>query len=124
MSSYENAGKPRNPLYRPPLQSPRLLGQVRERLRYLHYSLRTEQNYVYWARFFIHFSGLKHPRDLGKAQVEAFLTMLATERKVSVPPTARRSARRCFSTRKYWARSCPGCRRSAGPQRRAAYRPC
>ncbi|NPC55697.1 integron integrase [Caenimonas sp. S4] len=84
MTSYENTGKPRTPLFRPPLQAPRLLGQLRERLRYLHYSLRTEQTYVYWVRFFIHFSGIKHPRDMGKPEVEAFLTMLATERKVSV----------------------------------------
>jgi integron integrase len=84
MNSYENGGKPRNLLLRPPLQAPRLLGQLRERLRYLHYSLRTEQNYVYWARYFIHFNGLRHPRDMGKAELEAFLTMLATERKVSV----------------------------------------
>ena len=34
----------------PPLQSPRLLDQVRERIRYLHYSLRTEQAYVHWVR--------------------------------------------------------------------------
>jgi integron integrase len=66
------------------LQSARLLGQLRDRLRYLHYSLRTEQSYVYWAKFFVHFHGLRHPRDLGKPEVEAFLTMLATERKVSV----------------------------------------
>jgi integron integrase len=84
MNSYENGAKPRKSLFRPPLQASRLLGQLRERLRYLHYSLRTEQSYVYWARFFIHFSGLRHPRDLGKIEVEAFLTMLATQRKVSV----------------------------------------
>ena len=42
----------RAPYPHPQLQSPRLLGQVRERLRYLHYSLRTEQNYLYWIRFF------------------------------------------------------------------------
>ena len=41
--------KPRNP----PLQSTRLLDQVRERIRYLHYSLSTEKNYLYWIRFFI-----------------------------------------------------------------------
>ena len=34
----------------PPLQSPRLLDQVRERVRYLRYSLRTEQAYVHWVR--------------------------------------------------------------------------
>ncbi|NKE65364.1 integron integrase [Ramlibacter sp. RBP-2] len=82
--SFETGARSRNGAARPPFQSMRLLGQLRERLRYLHYSLRTEQSYVYWAKFFVHFHGLKHPRDLGKRDVEAFLTMLATERKVSV----------------------------------------
>jgi integron integrase len=71
----------------PALQSTRLLDQMRERIRYLHYSLSTEQVYLYWVRFFIRWSGrggvMHHPRDMGAAQVEAFLTMLATERKVS-----------------------------------------
>lgn len=84
MHSHENGTRSRSGAGRPPLQSTRLVGQLRERLRYLHYSLRTEQSYVYWAKFFVHFHGLKHPRDLGKREVEAFLTMLATERKVSV----------------------------------------
>ncbi len=63
--------------------APRLLDQVRSRVRYLHYSLRTEQAYLYWIRFFIHFHGRRHPRDLGAPHVEAFLSMLATERHVS-----------------------------------------
>jgi integron integrase len=67
----------------PPLQSTRLLDRVRERARYLHYSLSTEKVYLYWVRFFIRWHQLKHPRDMGAAEVEAFLTMLATERKVS-----------------------------------------
>lgn len=67
----------------PPLQSLRLLDQVRERARYLHYSLATEKVYLYWVRFFVRWSGLRHPRDMGVADVEAFLTMIATERKVS-----------------------------------------
>lgn len=67
----------------PPLQSTRLLGQVRERIRYLHYSFSTEKLYVYWVRFFIRWHGLKHPRDMGAQEVENFLTMLATERRVS-----------------------------------------
>ena len=67
----------------PPLQSTRLLDQVRERIRCLHYSFSTEKLYVYWVRFFIRWHGLKHPRDMGAKEVEDFLTMLATERKVS-----------------------------------------
>jgi integron integrase len=67
----------------PPLQSARLLDQLRERARYLHYSLSTEKLYLYWVRFFIRWHGLRHPRDMGAQEVEAFLTMLATERHVS-----------------------------------------
>ncbi|RYF30709.1 MAG: integrase, partial [Comamonadaceae bacterium] len=84
MNSISAVHKPRIAVLRPPLHSPRLLGQVRERLRYLHYSLRTEESYLYWTRWFIRFHGLRHPREMGKPEVEAFLTMLATERKVSV----------------------------------------
>lgn len=62
---------------------PRLLDQVRERLRYKHYSLSTEKVYVYWIRFFIRWSGLRHPIEMGSPEVEAFLTMLVTERHVS-----------------------------------------
>ena len=47
------------------------------------FSLRTEQTYVYWIRWFIRHSGLRHPKDMGRPEVEAFLTMLATERKVA-----------------------------------------
>jgi integron integrase len=65
------------------LQSARLLDQVRERARYLHYSLRTEKAYAYWIRFFIRWHAMKHPRDMGATEVEAFLTMLASQRQVS-----------------------------------------
>lgn len=66
-----------------PPQSKRLLDQVRERARYLHYSLRTEKAYVYWVRWFVRFHNLRHPRDMGAIEVKAFLTMLAAERRVS-----------------------------------------
>lgn len=61
----------------------RLLDQVRDRLRYLHYSLRTEEAYVHWARAFVRFHSLRHPRTLGQAEVEAFLTWLSVDRGVS-----------------------------------------
>ena len=67
-----------------PRRPPRLLQAFVERLRYLHYSLRTEQAYVHWVRAFVHWSGRRHPREMGGAEVEAFLGMLANERKVSV----------------------------------------
>jgi integrase len=61
----------------------RLLDQLRQRLRYLHYSLRTEKNYVYWVRWFVRWYGVRHPREMGGKEVEAFLSMLANERKVA-----------------------------------------
>lgn len=71
----------------PVLHSVRLLDQLRERIRYMHYNLSTEKAYVYWVRFFIRWHGrggvMRHPREMGEAAVEAFLTMLATERHVS-----------------------------------------
>jgi len=69
---------------KPPLKAGRLLDQLRERIRYNHYSLRTEKAYVYWARRFIRFHELKHPRTLGGPDVEKFLTHLATVQKVAV----------------------------------------
>ncbi|MDO9405891.1 MAG: phage integrase N-terminal SAM-like domain-containing protein [Polaromonas sp.] len=72
----------------PALQSARLLDQVRERIRYLHYSLKTVKAYLYWVRFFVRWSatqpgGMRHPGDMGARDVEAFLSMMANERKVS-----------------------------------------
>ena len=63
--------------------APRLLDQMRARIRYKHYSLRTEKAYVFWARRFIRFHGLKHPRAMGVVDVERFLTHLAEDAKVS-----------------------------------------
>jgi len=57
----------------------RLLDEVRRRLRVKHYSLRTEQAYVGWIRRFILANDKRHPRDMGAAEVEAFLTSLAVE---------------------------------------------
>jgi integron integrase len=59
-------------------QAPRLLDQMRERIRYKHYSLRTEKAYIFWVRRFIRFHGLKHPKAMGGPEIERFLTHLAT----------------------------------------------
>lgn len=56
---------------------------MRDTLRVRHYALRTEQAYVDWVRRFIRFHGLRHPTELGAAEVTAFLTHLAVERQVS-----------------------------------------
>ncbi len=67
----------------PPVPAPRLLDQLRDRIRVKHYSIRTEAQYVQWARRFILFHGKRHPRELGVAEVEAFLTHLAVAGKVA-----------------------------------------
>ena len=68
----------------PPVSAaPKLLDQLRHQIRRLHYSIRTEDAYVYWVRWFIRFHGLRHPREMGAPEVESFLTHLAVERKVS-----------------------------------------
>lgn len=66
----------------PPV-SPEVLDRVRERCRVRHYSVRTEQAYVAWIWRFMRANGGRHPRALGKAEVEAFLTRLATEGQVA-----------------------------------------
>lgn len=62
----------------------KLMDQVRQVLRYHHYAYRTEQTYCDWIVRYIRFFGAKqHPRDMGKKEIEAFLSHLATEGKVS-----------------------------------------
>lgn len=61
----------------------KLLDRMRRVLRTGHYSLRTEEAYIHWVRRFIRFHGLRHPRELGKREVESFLTHLAVDRHVS-----------------------------------------
>ncbi|MGH8742055.1 MAG: integron integrase [Burkholderiales bacterium] len=62
---------------------PRLLDQVREAIRLRYYSRRTEEVYVHWIKRFIYYSGRRHPREMGEAEVTAFLSHLAVERKVA-----------------------------------------
>jgi integron integrase len=63
--------------------APRLLDQVHEAIRSRYYSRRTEQAYAHWIRRFIYFHGKRHPRELGEAEVTAFLNDLAVERGVA-----------------------------------------
>lgn len=64
-------------------QSPRLLDQVRGKIRLKHYSIRTEEAYVDWIkRFVLHFDK-RHPSEMGAREVEAFLTHLAVQGRVA-----------------------------------------
>jgi Site-specific recombinase XerD len=63
--------------------APRLLDEVRRVLRLKHYSTRTEVVYVGWIRRFVLANGKRHPRDMGAAEVEAFLSQLAVQGQVA-----------------------------------------
>lgn len=65
------------------IHAPRLLDQLRDRIRLKHYSLRTEQAYLQWVKRYILFHGKRHPIEMGKVEIEAFLSSLAVERNVS-----------------------------------------
>lgn len=65
------------------IAKPRLLDQVRDRIRVLHYSRATEKTYVHWIVDFVRRSGMRHPAEMGAANVEAYLSHLATARDVA-----------------------------------------
>lgn len=62
---------------------PRLIEQLRDRMRRLGMAKRTEEAYEGWVRRFVHWCGLRHPRDCGKLEVEGFLTWLARHENVA-----------------------------------------
>jgi len=62
---------------------PRLLDEVRGAIRRRHYSIRTEDAYVHWIKRFIYFHGKRHPGEMGKAEVTAFLNHIAHRRNVA-----------------------------------------
>jgi site-specific recombinase XerD len=63
--------------------SPRLVHQLRQRVRFRHYSPRTEEAYVHWVRRYVVFHGKRHPRELGADHLTAFLSSLANDRAVA-----------------------------------------
>ena len=60
-----------------------LMNEMLTALRARHYSRRTEQAYTLWARRFIRFHGMRHPRQMAEPEINAFLTHLAVDRHVS-----------------------------------------
>ncbi len=74
---------PENPSSVALASPPRLLDQVRARIRFKHYSIRTEQTYVDWIKRFVRHFGKRHPREMGADEVQAFLSSLAVEGRVA-----------------------------------------
>ncbi len=68
----------------------KLLDVVRDKIRVKHYSISTERTYIHWIKHYIFYHNKKHPIEMAKPEIEAFLTYLAVERKVS--PTTQNQA--------------------------------
>jgi integron integrase len=64
-------------------QEKKLLDRVREKLRIKHYSYQTEKTYIGWIKRYIFFHDKRHPNEMGKMEIEAFLTSLAVIHNVS-----------------------------------------
>jgi len=64
-------------------EKPKLLDRTREALRLRHYSPRTEEAYVYWIIRYVRFHNLRHPQEMGSAEINRFLSDLAVTGKVS-----------------------------------------
>ena len=62
---------------------PKLLDIVRNKIRLKHYSIRTEEAYVSWITRYIYFHNKRHPKDMGRKEIEAFLTDLAVKGNIS-----------------------------------------
>jgi integron integrase len=61
----------------------KLLDQLRDAIRLKHYAYRTEETYVQWVRRYILFHHKRHPKEMGRAEIETFLTHLAVQEQVS-----------------------------------------
>lgn len=99
---------------------PILLEQAREKLRLKHYSLRTERAYLDWMRRYVRFHGKRHPREMGAAEVEAFLSHLAVERSVAASTQNQALAALLFLYREVLGMNLPwmaGIERAKRPQR-------
>lgn len=65
------------------MKAPKLLDQVRDAIRVRHYSIRTEEAYIQWIKRYIFFHKKQHPRNMGEAEITAFLSHLAVDKHVS-----------------------------------------
>ena len=55
------------------MQKRKLLDQVRDKIRFKHYSIKTEKSYVGWIKRYIFFHKMRHSKEMGKEEIEQFL---------------------------------------------------
>jgi hypothetical protein len=87
------------------MPKPKLLQSLRANLRLRHFSPRTEEAYSGWVRRYVRFHRLRHPADLGEAEVKAFLTHLAVDRQLAPSTLAQALAALLFLYREVVGRS-------------------
>ena len=87
---------------------PRLLDRLRAKIRLMHYSIRTEEAYADWVRRFILFHNKRHPKEMGAAEIEAFLSHLAVEGRSQPARKTRRSRPFCSFIPRCWTSNFPG----------------
>ncbi len=92
------------------VNKPRFLDLVRERIRVKHYSIRTEEAYVGWIKRFIFFHNKRHPKDMGKIEMEQFLTHLAVDKQVAASTQNQALAALLFMYREVMQIEPPGVR--------------
>jgi site-specific recombinase XerD len=94
---------------------PGLIQRYREELQARHYARRTVATYEQWLRRFLRFHGMRHPREMGSGEVNAFLTHLAVDLQVSPSTQNQALSALLFCTgscwtawRPWWPACCTG----------------
>jgi integron integrase len=86
---------------------PKLLEQLRTRIRARNYSMRTERAYCFWVKRYIYFHGKRHPEEMGEPEIQAFLNHLATEKNVAAASQNQALAALLFLYREVLKRDMP-----------------
>ena len=102
----------------------KLLEEVRDLIRTLHYTYRTEEACLHWIRQYILFHGKRHPTEMGVAEVSAFLTHLAVKRQVAASTQNQALAALLFLYKNVPKEDYPGSRTWNGPSGRRAFHSC
>jgi len=121
IKSFPKLGKA---IERPPLRSAQLLEQLRERIRYKHNSISTEEIYVYRVFAFVRFDGLRQQSEMGGSKVCACLSWLAVERRVTSSTYKRALAAITFLYREVFGIELPWLDDILRPKERAPSRNC
>ena len=83
------------------MKSP-FLCSIRDTIRARHYSIKTEQTYLYWIKYYIRYHKMKHPSEMGESEICEFLDFLALNRNVAASTQKVALNALVFSTGTYW----------------------